>query len=189
MDTLTVATILSHITRWALPLSIILLIGGAIVDVTKKRFHWSKFALIFLVITIVLLTIQIKLIYSITGNINQSSGESAVNKDEITSSPILIEKLKQANANKSANQQVSFTIRTIHKNNIVESEIHYDPGNGHSLWLYKKDGVWTQLYEGQQEPECNLLESQGIESGVNCVDTTRKDVCGNNGGCYYRTTK
>jgi 1,4-dihydroxy-2-naphthoate octaprenyltransferase len=66
---LTVARILAFITPWALPTSLIVLIVGAVVDVIKKRFHWSKFALIFLMVTAVLLIIQIKLIYSVTGGI------------------------------------------------------------------------------------------------------------------------
>lgn len=66
---LTIARILSYVTPWALPVSLILLIGAAVIDVIKKKFHWSKFALIFLVFTIVLLIVQIKLIYSITGGI------------------------------------------------------------------------------------------------------------------------
>ncbi|MDP3973426.1 MAG: hypothetical protein Q8P92_01200 [Candidatus Daviesbacteria bacterium] len=46
-----------------------MLIISIVIDIFKKKFHWSKYALIFLVVTVVLLIIQIKLIYSVTGNI------------------------------------------------------------------------------------------------------------------------
>ncbi len=66
---LTIARILAHITRWAFPGSLILLVIGIVIDIFKKKFHWSKFALIFLAVTIILLIIQIKLTYSITSDI------------------------------------------------------------------------------------------------------------------------
>lgn len=66
---LNLARILSFITPWALPTSLLVLVIGAILDILKKRFHWSKFALIFLVIAIILTIIQINLVYSLTGDI------------------------------------------------------------------------------------------------------------------------
>ena len=66
---ITIVALLARITSVSLPLSVLLLTGGIIADILKKRFHWSKFALIFFVVTILLLMIQIKLTYLITGNI------------------------------------------------------------------------------------------------------------------------
>ncbi|GEM_PF-5557882 len=75
---LTITWILSLITSWLFPVSIFAVIAGIIADLLKKRFYWSKFALIFFVITIILLVIQIKLIYRITGDtLNNSSNETA----------------------------------------------------------------------------------------------------------------
>lgn len=74
---LTITQILSLITSWLFPISIFVVIAGVVVDLLKKRFYWSKFALIFFVITVILLVIQIKLIYRITGDIlNNSSNET-----------------------------------------------------------------------------------------------------------------
>lgn len=58
---LIVARILSFITSLGLPGSLILLVVGVVIDIYKKKFRWSKFALIFLVVIVVLLIIQIKL--------------------------------------------------------------------------------------------------------------------------------
>ncbi len=66
---LTIASLIAYITPWAIPGSLIFLLIGTILDVKNKKFHWSKFALIVLVITIVFLIIQLKLIYSVTGGI------------------------------------------------------------------------------------------------------------------------
>lgn len=66
---LIIARMLSFIMPWALPASVMLLVISAVVDVFKRKFHWSKFALIFLVVTIILLIIQIRLIYFVTGDI------------------------------------------------------------------------------------------------------------------------
>lgn len=66
---LTIARVLTILTTIFLPLSLILLPIGIIIDIWKRKFHWSKFALIFFAVTIVLLLIQFKLIYSITGGI------------------------------------------------------------------------------------------------------------------------
>lgn len=66
---LEVAIILTYIIAWGLPLSLIMLIIGAVVDAFKKRFHWLKFALIFFVLIIILLIIEVKLSYFVTGKI------------------------------------------------------------------------------------------------------------------------
>lgn len=63
------ARILAYITPWALPSSILMLIISIGVDIFKKKFRWSKFALIFLGITIILLIIEIKLAYQISQSI------------------------------------------------------------------------------------------------------------------------
>ena len=66
---LTIARIIAFIMPWALPLSIMTLIIGAVIDLVKKKFHWSKFALLFFVITVILLIIEIALGYQISRDI------------------------------------------------------------------------------------------------------------------------
>lgn len=66
---LTVARLLTYIIPWALPGSLLFLFIGTILDIKNKKFHWSKFALIFLAVVIVLFIIQIKLTYSVTDEI------------------------------------------------------------------------------------------------------------------------
>lgn len=66
---LIIARLIAYITPWALPGSLIFLLIGTVIDIENKKFHWSKFALIFLVVTIVLFIIQIKLIYFVTGDV------------------------------------------------------------------------------------------------------------------------
>ena len=66
---LTIARLIAYITSWALPASLIFLLIGTILDLKNKKFHWSKFALIFLAVVVVLFIIQIKLIYSVTDDI------------------------------------------------------------------------------------------------------------------------
>lgn len=66
---LTIARIIAYIAPWALPLSILLLIIGSVIDLIKKKFYWSKFVLIFLCFTIILLIIQIALSYQVSKSI------------------------------------------------------------------------------------------------------------------------
>ena len=62
-------TFLSHVTAVSLPLSGVLLIITILIDVFKKKVYWSKYALFFAAITIVLLIIQILLTYRLTKDI------------------------------------------------------------------------------------------------------------------------
>lgn len=66
---LIIARLIAYITPWAVPGSLIFLLIGIVLDIRNKKFHWSKFALILLVIIVVFLIIQLKLIYSGTGEI------------------------------------------------------------------------------------------------------------------------
>jgi 1,4-dihydroxy-2-naphthoate octaprenyltransferase len=63
---LTLALILSKITPWLLTVSIVFLIIGAVVDFVKKKFHWLKIALVFFVVTILLLVLEITLAYNVS---------------------------------------------------------------------------------------------------------------------------
>ena len=63
------AKILSFFTSIFLPLSVVCLLLAIILDIWKRKFYWSKYALIFVIITVVLLFFQIKLTYQITGDI------------------------------------------------------------------------------------------------------------------------
>ena len=63
------AKILAVIISLALPLSILSLIVGAVFDLFKRKFYWTKFALIFLAITIIILIVLIKLNYQIVNSI------------------------------------------------------------------------------------------------------------------------
>lgn len=65
---ITLTRFLIPITTVGLPLSIIFLIVGVIFDIVKKRFYWSKFAIILFVIILVLEIIQIKFIYQVTSS-------------------------------------------------------------------------------------------------------------------------
>ncbi len=56
------------ITGFGRNLGVILLIVGIILDIVKKRFHWSKYALIFLAVILVLEIIQVEFIYHLTSN-------------------------------------------------------------------------------------------------------------------------
>lgn len=66
---LQIATVISFITPWLLRLSIVLLIVSIIFDLIKKKFYWSKLALIVFIIAIGLLIIEITMIYTVTGDI------------------------------------------------------------------------------------------------------------------------
>jgi len=69
MDYLLVITkILSFLTTIGLPVSLIGLVIGAILDIKNKKFYWSKFALLFLIATFILLLVQIKLTYQLTSS-------------------------------------------------------------------------------------------------------------------------
>ena len=70
MDTLMlrIAIIIGYFTPWGIALSIPVLIIGTILDVVKKRFYWSKSALIFVCFIILLLIIQISLAYQISNS-------------------------------------------------------------------------------------------------------------------------
>lgn len=128
---------------------------------------------------------------SVTNLNESSSSESAQLKitKEITTSPVVQKALNEANQIKTASQSVQFSIKKIYQNNIVEAELGYIPGNKHSFWIYKKDGSWVKLYSGTQAPECQSLESLKIESGVKCLDSSRKTQCKTNRDCLYRTTR
>ena len=60
-----IAQVISYFTAAALPLSMILLVVGLIVDVKKRKFYWSRYTLAFFVITIALIILQIRFIYSL----------------------------------------------------------------------------------------------------------------------------
>ena len=51
-----------------LPVSLIGLIIGGVIDIKNKKFYYSKFSLLFLVATFILLLIQIKLTYQLTSS-------------------------------------------------------------------------------------------------------------------------
>ena len=72
----------------------------------------------------------------------------------------------------------TFSIDKIHKNNIVEGSLFMPGRGGAAFWLYKDQGVWKKLYQGQQSPPCKSLEDLHIEAGINCID-----------GVNYRITK
>lgn len=78
---LTVVKIISSITPWALPLSLVMLVISVVVDVFKKKFYWSKFALFFVAITIILLIIQISLTYKLTKSIINSPSQSSTSSE------------------------------------------------------------------------------------------------------------
>lgn len=61
--------ITSFVIPWGIPLSILILIITIAIDVAQKKFRWSKFGLLLLVVMIALLIIQIKLVYLISGDI------------------------------------------------------------------------------------------------------------------------
>jgi hypothetical protein len=50
--------ILSSITPWLFGLSLLAILAGAIIDIVKKRFYWTKRALILFLIAIILLVIE-----------------------------------------------------------------------------------------------------------------------------------
>lgn len=54
---------------WGIPISILILIITTAIDVIQRKFYWSKFGLLLLVVMIVLLITQIKLAYLISGDI------------------------------------------------------------------------------------------------------------------------
>lgn len=72
---LKITTILAYITPWALPLSLVMLVTSIVVDVFKKKFYWSKFALFFVATSIILVIIQISLIYKLTKSIISSPSQ------------------------------------------------------------------------------------------------------------------
>gem|GEM_PF-4623840 len=80
----TLTRFLIPITTIGLPISIILLIIGVILDIVKKRFYWSKFALILFVIILVLEIIQIKFIYQTTSQILQQSPRASTSVTDET---------------------------------------------------------------------------------------------------------
>lgn len=76
MDILLIS-LFARLTSWILPLSLIILSISVVVDILKKKFYWTKFALIFLSVTTFLLIIQIAFTYhlakSIINNPTQTS--------------------------------------------------------------------------------------------------------------------
>jgi uncharacterized membrane protein len=70
---LAIDLIISHITPWLFPLSILILVVSIVADIMKKKFYWSKIALIILIVTIVLLVIEMALTYNVTRNVINGS--------------------------------------------------------------------------------------------------------------------
>lgn len=70
---LTIAIIIFNITSWLFPLSILILVVGIVTDIVKKKFYWSKIALLIFIVTIVLFVIQIALTYNVTQKIINGS--------------------------------------------------------------------------------------------------------------------
>lgn len=65
-----------------------------------------------------------------------------------------------------------FRISNLYKNGeivVIGVSNDFTPG-GYGLWVYKKGDGWEKIHEGQQEPECSLLENLKIESGIDCIN-------------------
>lgn len=76
-----IVRVLNTITMLGLPLSLILLVLSSVIDVFKKQFRWSKYALIFFVGIVILLIIQLLSTYLISGSIiNDTSISTASQK-------------------------------------------------------------------------------------------------------------
>lgn len=113
-------------------------------------------------------------------NVGISCGQKDPKLDDLYTE-LLVQPVVQNEIKDSKSAYPNFTIDEVHSNNIVEGNIHTEySGRGGSFWIIKESGIWKKLYTGQQEPECSLLESKGIESGVECLDRSISD---------YRKTK
>jgi hypothetical protein len=69
---LSLLALLAKLTSVLLPVSILFLPVGIALDFSKSRFHWSKYALILLGVTIVLLVLQISWTYQVVGDLRGS---------------------------------------------------------------------------------------------------------------------
>src|SRR3989338_2205811 len=69
MDFLPVSLILAKIISLGLPLTLLSVIVGGIIDIKNKKFYWMKYALVLLGVIVLLLIIQIKFVYNTTSQI------------------------------------------------------------------------------------------------------------------------
>lgn len=132
---LEILIILNHITTWALRLSPVILAILAIsvaVDIFKKKFYWSKFALLFVATTIILIIIQFPLGYEFTKSIiNGPSQESTL--------------LETANWKTYTNSVGKFTIKypsswTINETHELSNRTVDDPKEINTTTLDGKEG-------------------------------------------------
>lgn len=83
----------------------------------------------------------------------------------------IVKNVLQESYGENGLKNMIFRINNIYQNNVIETGIgSYDWHSGFAAWFHKENNGWSEIAEGQDVPECSLLEKYKVNPGVDCFD-------------------